>query len=106
MTTYTITVTDHGDVAAVADGGTATITVTEGTESRLRHLTFIPGAEPAAAPDAGDNRLYVDTAEDDLLRQVDTDGVNQPHWPVYVIPHGGTVPVGLAPHTIILEEGV
>lgn len=67
---------------------------------------YITAAETSAptAPAAGIQLAYVDPTEH-LLRTIDSAGDDRPHWPIYVIPNGGTPPAGLAPNTIILEEG-
>lgn len=76
-------------------------------DNRFPYVTVTPDAgAPSVAPDTDDHRMFVDNTEDvPLLKTIDTTSQEHPHWPVYVIPNGGTPPAGLHPKTIILEEG-
>lgn len=75
-------------------------------DNRFPYLTITSTDTPPADPAATDLRVWADQLEDVVLvKTVEADGTTQPHWPIYVIPNGGTPPAGLAPHTIILEEG-
>lgn len=54
MTAYTLTVTDHGDVAAIADGGQVEITVSDGTSSEGGAVTSVNGDTGAVVLTAAD----------------------------------------------------
>lgn len=54
MSTYTITVTDNGDVAAVANGGSASIVVSDGTSSGAGAVTSVNGHVGVVVLDAAD----------------------------------------------------
>jgi hypothetical protein len=60
---------------------------------------------PTVPSGANAQRFWIDTTEEvPLLKAEMHDGTELAFWPVYVIPHGGSVPSGLHPKTIILEK--
>lgn len=72
------------------------------------YVTVDETTDPGPVATGAGHRLWNDSTETSvvgLMKETDSAGDQRPHWPIYVIPNGGSPPAGLAPHTIILEEG-